>query len=135
MRMKIAGVVTERFDKKTGLVKGDAIELTIDKKGEFALKEAVAEKSELGKSTKFVKEFKFLTPVVPTQKGERFFKKYSNNSYTVRGEVVISTIERHPITKRETLLPDQKKTFVLTFCDCLSELNQPDLKVEKLELK
>jgi len=135
MKMKIAGVVTSRFDKATGLSKGDAIELPVHKKGEFALKEAVAAMSDLGKSVKFVKSFTFLTPVTPTQKGERFFKKYSNNSYTVRGEVVISTIERHPVNKKETLLPDVKKTFTLTFCDCLSDLNQPDLKVEQIELK
>ena len=129
--MKAQGIVKSKFDKKRGLNYGDIIELEPKAKCIAAVKDAVAASSEKGETVCYAedvtiddKDLRF------APQGDQFFGKYNNNSYNVKGTVVIRTLD----AKRDVLKTKKEHKFELVFCDCLDEINQPDLKVSTFKL-
>jgi len=129
--MKVAGIVTAKYDKARGLVKGDVIELAVGDKIIEAVKEAVAQSSKSGKTQAWAENV-LVTPtsVHSNQKGDKFHGKYSHNHYKASGEVVIRTMD----VERDKLLAAKKSKFEISFCDCLDEINQPDIKIDEFKI-
>ena len=129
--MKVKGVVTQKYDKKRKLHRGDVIELSAEEKVVAVVKDAVAGMSEEGKTVCWAEG---VTPdATPTviNAGDKFHGKYSNAKYKATGKVVIRTLN----VKTDRVKPVKESSFSVDFCDCLDSLNQPELKVENFEIK
>lgn len=128
--MKAAGIVTQKYDKKKGLYKGDVIELSPERKVIAAVKDAVKEQSKDGETVCWAEEVTVDEEPHTSSAGEKFFGKYNNQNYNATGKVVIRTLD----VKKDKLTPVKNFKFKIQFCDCLDEINQPDLKVDTFTL-
>lgn len=129
--MKVKGIVTQKYDKKRNLHRGDVIEFSADEKAILAVKDAVKQSSVLGETQVWAEGIVLDGNLTTSAKGEKFHKKYTNASYKTKGTVVIRTLN----VKTNKLKPAVTHKFSIEFCDCLDELNQPELKVDSFELK
>lgn len=128
--MKVKGIVTQKYDKKRNLYKGDVIELDADAKAVEAVKDAVKLQSVDGETMCWAESVE-AGALATTPKGDKFHNKYSNSTYRVSGKVVIRTLN----LKNDKLQPAKEESFDIVFCDCLDALKQPDLKVEEFKIK
>lgn len=127
MKRAIAGVSR---DKKT---RGDIIELSPEKKGSLAIKDALANhdkwhdkwEGKLAFGTKI--DFSELTF---SKKGSALKKLWANNVYSGRGSVKVHL----RIMESNKLLEAKVLPFKISFSDALDVNGIPDLSIDKFEI-
>jgi hypothetical protein len=122
--MKVKGI------NKSGVSRGEVIELSQDEKVLPALKGAATMHEPWGMFSVWVSDNK-VNKISSTVKGDKLKRKWQNNHYFVEGSATFNFRNK----EKDEIYPPKMHTYVMQFEDTTDHIGQPDLKVTKFEVK